>query len=62
MTTRNIKQLNLIGYIVVIIITAFIVSIITEHLVVRRLELSPGVVIRNGRCRLETGYGKLKLD
>lgn len=57
-----LKQLNLIGYIVVIIITSFIVSIVTEHLVVRRLELSPGVIIRNGRCRLENGYGKLKLD
>lgn len=62
MSFKNTKQMNLIGYIVVIVITAFIVSIITEHLVIRRLELSPGVVIRNGRCRLDNGYGKLKID
>ncbi len=59
---KNLKQLNLIGYIVTIIVTAFIVAIITENLVIKRLELSEGVIIRNGRCRLEQGYGKLKIN
>lgn len=59
---KNLKQLNLIGYVVTIIVTSFIIAIITEHLVIKRLELSEGVTIRNGRCRLIQGYGKLKID
>lgn len=42
-----------------IIVTIFIVSIITEHMVIKRLQMSPGVEIKNGRCRLKEGYGPL---
>ena len=47
---------NIVAYIVVIIITALIVAIMTEHLVTRRLELSPGVIIKNGRCRIDSEF------
>ncbi len=47
------------GYIATIVVTIFIVSIITEHMVIKRLQMSPGVEIKNGRCRLKQGFGSL---
>ena len=47
------------GYAITIIVTIFIVSIITEHMVIQRLQMSSGVEIINGRCRLKQGFGKL---
>ena len=41
------------SYIITIIVTIFIVSIVTEHMVIQRLQMSPGVEITNGRCRLK---------
>jgi hypothetical protein len=52
-------SINWFSYVFVIIITTFIVSIITEKLVINRLKLSEGVDIIAGRCRLKKGYGKL---
>jgi len=49
----------MIGYIIVIIIISIIVSIITEQMLIRRLQLSDGILISKGRCRLKEGYGKL---
>lgn len=46
----------MIGYIIVIIIISVVVSIITEQMVIRRLQLSDGVEISRGRCRLKQGY------
>jgi hypothetical protein len=49
----------LFDYVIIIIVTTFIVSIITERMVIQRLQISPGVEIINGRCRLKENYGKL---
>jgi hypothetical protein len=49
----------MIGYIIVVIIISIIVSIITEQMLIRRLQLSDGILINRGRCRLKDGYGKL---
>lgn len=49
----------MIGYIIIMIVTTIIVSIITERMVIKRLELSEGVEIKNGRCKLKNGYGVL---
>jgi hypothetical protein len=49
-------------YIFIIIITTFIVSIITEKLVINRLQLSEGVEIKAGRCRLKQGYGPITVQ
>jgi hypothetical protein len=51
--------MNWFSYVFVIIITAIIVSIITERLVINRLKLAEGTDIVAGRCRLKRGYGKL---
>lgn len=48
---------RMFAYIITIIVTIFIVSIITEHMVIKRLQMSPGVEIKNGRCRLKEGFG-----
>jgi hypothetical protein len=53
------NSINWFSYVFVIIITIFIVSIITEKVVINRLKLSEGVEIRSGKCRLKSGYGKL---
>ena len=50
---------NWLSYLGVIIITTFIVSVITENLVIQRLQLAEGVRIIYGRCRLLDGYGKV---
>jgi hypothetical protein len=49
----------MIAYIIIIIITSIIVSIITEQMLVRRLQISEGIIINKGQCRLREGYGKL---
>ena len=47
------------SYIFVILITTFIVSVVTEKLVINRLKMSEGVDIIAGKCRLKPGYGLL---
>lgn len=49
----------MIGYTVIMICICIIVSIITEQMVIKRLQMSEGVEITRGRCRLIPGYGKL---
>ncbi len=53
-------EINWLSYIVVIVITTFIVSIITENIVIKRLQFSEGVEIIAGKCRLKQGYGLLE--
>jgi hypothetical protein len=52
-------EINWLSYIIVIVITTFIVAIITENVVVDRLQMTECVYIMAGRCRLKPGYGKL---
>jgi len=47
----------MIGYIIILIFMSFIVSIITEQLLIRRLKLEEGVTISKGKCVLKPGYG-----
>lgn len=54
-------EINWLSYIIVIVITTFIVAIISENVVIDRLQMSEGVQIVAGRCRLRQGYGKLGL-
>lgn len=49
----------MIGYIVSVCIISIIISIITEHLVMRRLQLEEGIIIQKGICKLAPGYGKI---
>ena len=49
----------MIRYFLLILLTAFVTAVITEHLVIERLQLSPGTEIIAGRCRLSDGYGKI---
>jgi NhaP-type Na+/H+ or K+/H+ antiporter len=49
----------MIGYIILVIIISVIVSIITERLFIRKLKLEEGIQLKNGRCILKEGYGKL---
>jgi hypothetical protein len=50
------------SYLITIMITIFITSIITEHLVIQHLKryMGPGVAIKNGQCKLKDGYGQLE--
>lgn len=48
---------NWLGYILVIFITIFVTSCITERLTINRLMLTEGVEIKAGKCRLKNGYG-----
>lgn len=48
-----------LSYIIVIIITAIATCIITENIVLKRIQYSPGVFYAAGRCRLKQGYGPL---
>ncbi len=48
---------NWISYASIIVITSIIVSIITEYSVIQRIQLSEGVIYKNGRCVLKNGYG-----
>ncbi len=50
----------MIGYTVIALFLCIFVSIITEQLVIKRLQMSEGVEISRGRCRLIPGYGKLE--
>jgi hypothetical protein len=54
-----IKIMDWLSYIIVIIITALITSIIVEKSVIKRISYSDGVVFANGMCRLAKGYGKV---
>jgi hypothetical protein len=49
----------MIGYAILIIFICIIVSIITEQMVIKRLQIGEGVEITRGRCRLLNGYGKV---
>lgn len=50
---------NWFTYLFVILITTIIVSIITEKIVINKLNLTEGVEVSQGRCRLKKGYGKI---
>ena len=45
-----------LSYILIIIVTTFVVSILTENAVIKRLQCSEGVHITGGRCRLTNEY------
>ena len=53
--------INWLSYVVVIVITTFIVSIITENVVMDRIGLDDGIMVAAGRCRLKKGYGRLSI-
>jgi len=55
----NDDNVSWFTYLFIILITTFIVSIITEKVVINKLNLMEGVEINQGRCRLKKGYGKL---
>jgi len=61
-TTNTNKSDSILKYFFTVIITAILISIITEKIVINRLKLSEGVDIIDGKCRLKEGYGKLKLQ
>lgn len=48
-----------LNYIIIIIFTSIIVSIITENAVLKRVSYSEGVHFSLGKCRLKEGYGKI---
>lgn len=50
----------MIGYTIIALCLCIFVSIITEQMVIKRLQMSEGVEINRGRCRLMQGYGKLE--
>jgi len=50
---------NWISYVFVIFVTALITAIITENAIIARLQLSDGVGLIAGKCRMKPGYGKL---
>jgi uncharacterized membrane protein YadS len=47
------------GYIICAVLLAIIISIITEHLVLKRLKTQEGIDIKKGVCVLKHGYGKI---
>jgi len=47
----------MIGYIIILVIVSIFVSIVTEQMLIRRLQLSEGVEISRGKCHLKKGYG-----
>ena len=49
----------MIGNIVALIFVSIIVSIITEQLVIRRIQMNDGVIFNSGKCQLKPGYGKV---
>lgn len=49
-------EINWLSYAIVVVITTFIVSIITENIVVKRIQCSEGVNIIAGKCMLKQGY------
>lgn len=51
----------MIKNIILLVFVSTIVFIIAEQLVMRRLQMSEGVKIYGGRCRLMPGYGKLEI-
>jgi hypothetical protein len=50
----------MIGYVITALCLCILVSIITEQMVIKRLQMTEGVEISRGRCRLISGYGKLE--
>ena len=50
---------NWVSYVFVILVTALITAIITEQSVISRLQLSDGVNLVAGKCRLAKGYGAI---
>ena len=55
-------EIGWLNYGVIIVITAFIVSILTENSVIKRIKGSEGTTLVYGKCRLLSGYGKLPED
>jgi hypothetical protein len=53
------SETNWLSYIVIIMITTFIVSVMTENSVIRRIQTAEGIWFRDGMCRLRPGYGLL---
>jgi hypothetical protein len=53
--------INWLSYVTIIVITTFIVSIITENVVMDRVALGKGVQMVAGRCRLKEGYGPIQV-
>lgn len=49
----------MIGYVISIIIISIFVSIVTEQMLIRRMQLGEGVVVTKGKCVLKNGYGLL---
>jgi hypothetical protein len=54
-------DINWLSYAVVVVITTFIVSIITENIVIKRIQCSEGVNIIAGKCMLKQGYVSAEL-
>ncbi len=52
----------MIKNIILLVFISIIVFIIAEQLVMRRLQMSEGVEIKGGRCRLIPGYGKFEIS
>lgn len=50
----------MIGYIVILIIVSIIVSVLTEQMLIRRLNLEEGIIVSKGKCILKPGYGLLQ--
>lgn len=50
----------MLEYFVLLVLFSILVSILTEQLVIRRLQLEEGVVISKGKCVLKDGYGLLE--
>lgn len=49
-----------IKYFIVIFITAIIVSLVMERIVLNRIGLTEGVELKFGKCRIKNGYGDIK--
>jgi len=47
--------------VVILVVLIIIISIATEQLLIRRLNMSEGVKIHKGMCILKEGYGKLSV-
>jgi hypothetical protein len=52
----------MIKNIILLVFISIIVFILAEQLVMRRLQMSQGVEIKGGRCRLMPGYGKIEMN
>ncbi len=51
-----------LSYIVLTIVVSFLVAIFTEYSVTKRMQMSEGVVLKAGKCRLKDGYGPVSVS